>query len=95
MRRPGMGPWHHLGDNMKKRSVKKLTLAKETVRHLNVEKSHVAGGVQTESCNCETYYSCNTVCQSCYCSASCEWTCTCNSNVFACPITAGDTCIGC
>ena len=23
------------------------------------------------------------------------WTCVCNSNVFACPITAGDTCISC
>jgi hypothetical protein len=75
---------------MKKKTVKKLVLAKETVRAL--VKSHVRGGETGNTCGVS--YTCGAM-DSCMCSASCDWTCTCNSNVFACPITAGDSCIGC
>lgn len=51
-----------------KKQVKKLKLAKETVRDL-VTLAHVAGGVTNTGCSGET-------------SASCEWTCSCQSNLY-------------
>jgi hypothetical protein len=65
-----------------KKTTKKLTLAKETVRELTTLPHVVGGDVTNGGCSGEV-------------SASCDWTCACNSNVFACPITAGDSCISC
>jgi hypothetical protein len=46
MHRPGAGPWHYQGDTMKKQ-VKKLKLAKETVRSLEALRE-VQGGSPTD-----------------------------------------------
>jgi hypothetical protein len=45
MQEPGVCPWHYQGDTMKKKSIKKLVLAKETVRSLEVVTlNEVVGG---------------------------------------------------
>lgn len=80
--------------------MKKLRLAKETVRNLSFGRGHVLGGAYTDdyySCACTaTTNTCpHTADRTCDCGYSGDWTCDCNSNVFACPITAGDSCIGC
>lgn len=53
-----------------KKTTKKLVLSKETVRDL-IARTHVVGGVTNTGCAGET-------------SASCDWTCQCQSNEFAC-----------
>jgi hypothetical protein len=48
MQGPGADPWHYQGDLMQKKTVKKLVLAKETVRTLaEPEMKDVAGGSNT------------------------------------------------
>jgi len=60
-----------------KKKTKKLVLAKETLRDL-VALAHVVGGFTNTGCSEEI-------------SASCEWTCACQSNEAACP---GSLCQG-
>jgi hypothetical protein len=55
-----------------KKTVKKLTLSKETVRSLNLELGQLAGGSLPGSNDA--------ACQS----ASCAWTCLCDSNQYNC-----------
>lgn len=71
-----------------KKKTKKLVLSKETVRTL----AGVLGGDShdTASTNGCPY----TADASCGCGYSGEWSCVCQSNQFACPITA-NTCVGC
>ena len=53
-----------------KKQLKKLVLAKETVGELVVQ-AHVVGGITNTGCSGEI-------------SASCDWTCTCQSNIYVC-----------
>lgn len=47
---PGASPWHYQGDPMKK-TLKKLELAKETLRSLEkAELVNVGGGCATQTC---------------------------------------------
>ena len=66
---------------MKKKSVKKLVLAKETVMNLGASGlSLVAGGFTNGGCSEEI-------------SASCEWSCACHSNEGVCHEPGTLTCI--
>ena len=71
-----------------KKNVKKLRLAKETVRNLSFGRGQVVGGAYTDnySDNCTaTTNTCPYTAANTCASASCGWTCMCQSNQVACP----------
>jgi hypothetical protein len=83
---------------MKKRA-KKLVLAKETMRNLDVRPLRAAAGGWTtplDGCTNTTAgcpYTANGTCDCGYTTGM--ETAVCNSNQVACPITAGETCLAC